>query len=149
MKNRALLTLMIAGVSFLSCDKEKIVSEASLPSGATQFITTHFPDETVLQVKKEKDFLEKPVFDVILSNNFELEFKENGDAKKVDGNGKAIPVSVIKPEAVLTYVEEHFEDKTVVAWERDSDSKNEIEVELDNGLELKFDKDGKFLRFED
>lgn len=150
MKSKTLLVMMLAGVSFLSCEKESIVSEGALPSAASQFITTHFPDETVLQVKKEKDFLKKTVFDVILSNNFELEFRENGDARKVDGNGNVIPVEVIKPVTILTYVEEHFPDKTVVAWERDSDSKKEeIEVELDNGLELKFDKDGKFLRFED
>ena len=121
----------------------------SLPAAATQFISTHFPDEDVLQVKKEKDFLEKTVFDVLLSNNIELEFKENGDAKKVDGRGKAIPEAVIQPVAVLTYLEENFEGKQATFWERDSDSKGEIEVELDNGLELTFDKDGNFLRFDD
>lgn len=145
-----MLALMFAGATFLSCEKEEIVQEAALPAGATQFITTHFPDEKVLQVKREKDFLKNTVFDVILSNNFELEFKENGDAQKVDGNGKAIPTLTIKPDAVLTYVETNFPGKNVVAWEKDSDSKkDEVEVELDNGLELKFDKDGKFLRFED
>ncbi len=149
MKNKTLLTLMITGVSFLACEKEKIVSEASLPSGASQFITAHFPDEKVLQVKKEKDFLEKTVFDVILSNSFNLEFKENGEAQKVDGNGNAIPVAVIQPKAILTYVEAQFSGKNVVAWEKDSDSKKEIEVGLDNGLELVFDKDGKYLRLED
>lgn len=147
MKKMSIWLAVIGGLLFASCEKKEIVSEGTLPTVATQFISTHFPDENVLQVKKEKDFIGKSIFEVLLSNNYELEFKESGEAQKVDGNGKQIPEAVISPTTILTYLETEFPDFYAIAWEKDSNG--EVEVELNNGLELRFNKEGEFLRFDD
>jgi len=149
MKKLGFLAVIAIGFLFVACEKEEVVSEGTLPTAASNFIQTHFPDHDILQVKREKDFLGKTMFEVLLSNNYELEFKEKGDVQKVDGNGKQIPESVVTPSAILDHIEAQHPDQYVTSWEIDTDSKSEIEVEINNGLELRFDKEGKFLRYDD
>ncbi len=142
--------IALLGLIFLfvtACEKEKIVESGELPVNAQTFVTTHFSGETILQVKKEKDLLQKLQYEVILSNNYELEFKETGEIKKVDGNNKSIPESVITPPAILDYVTANFEDQVIYSWEKNTN--DTYEIELANGLDLIFDKDGAFLRIDD
>ncbi|WP_234735528.1 PepSY-like domain-containing protein [Tellurirhabdus bombi] len=130
-----------------SCDSDKVVPESSLPQGAVTFISTHFPQEKILQVSKERDGL-KNSFDVILSNGFDLDFTDAGECTQVDGKNTAIPDAVVTPAKILTYTKANFAQQSIFSWEKDRDGNAEYEIELSNGLDLKFDKNGDFLRID-
>ena len=129
-------------ITFTACDKESILSADGLPKDAQVYITQHFPDQEILQVVKERDDL-KTSFDVYLSDGFNLDFDKKGKIRGVEGSSK-LPDSVV-PEGVLTYVNTNYPDLSVLDWELDDRGQ---EVKLSNGMELKFDNSGKFLRID-
>ncbi|GAB3260064.1 hypothetical protein GCM10027347_24110 [Larkinella harenae] len=138
--------LLIWGTS--ACDQEKVVAEEALPQNAQTFIQTHFPQETIVRVVRDRDGLNTS-FDVILSNGFDLDFTKSGECTQVDGNSTAIPDEVINPEKIRTYVRDNFSQQTVVSWEKDQHSRERYSIELSNGLDLDFDQNGNFLRIDD
>ncbi|GAB3314029.1 hypothetical protein GCM10027299_01680 [Larkinella ripae] len=131
-----------------ACDQENLVAPESLPQNARTFITTHFPQETVVQVVRDRDGLTTS-FDVILSNGFDLDFTRSGECTQVDGKNRTIPDAVINPDKIRTYVQTNFSQHTIVSWEKDKNDRDRYSVELSNGLDLNFDKDGTFLRIDD
>ncbi|MBX3239454.1 MAG: PepSY-like domain-containing protein [Chitinophagaceae bacterium] len=142
MKNLSLILLSFALVS-ASCEKEKIVSENDLPATGKNYITTHFPDQKIAQAIKEFDDLKK-TYKVYLDNGVKLEFNRSGEIRKIEGNSK-LPDSVI-PSQILTYVTDNYPAEYIKKWELDD---NRQEVELSNGLDLEFDRNGNFLRIDD
>ncbi|KAA9354915.1 MULTISPECIES: PepSY-like domain-containing protein [Larkinella] len=138
--------LLIWGLT--ACDQEKNVTPEALPQNAQNFIRTHFPQETILQVVKERDGLTTG-FDVILSNGFDLDFTKSGECTQVDGKDQAIPDAVINPEKIRTYVQTNFSQQTIVSWEKNENDRDRYSIELSNGLDLNFDKNGDFLRVDD
>ncbi|HMP30754.1 MAG TPA: hypothetical protein PKD85_14205, partial [Saprospiraceae bacterium] len=59
------MTVMLS-LSLTSCDKESIISKTDLPIEITSYITTHFPNNNIIQVIKDRDGLIK-TYDIILS----------------------------------------------------------------------------------
>jgi hypothetical protein len=125
-----------------SCEKDKVVGPGELPTAATKYISDHFPDHSILQVKKELDNLRKS-FEVILSDGYKLEFNKSGEIRGAEGS-KALPNSVI-PVKILEYVQANFEGQGIRDWELDD---NQQDVTLMNGIEIVFDKNGNFLRLD-
>lgn len=137
-----LLTFLSALLILSACDKESVVPEGKLPDDAQRFISLHFPDQSISQVVKDRDGLSVG-YDVILENGIQLEFNRKGACSSIEGN-IALPDSVI-PEKILDYVNQTYSDHYIISWELDD---REQEVEMDNGTELKFDKDSNFLRID-
>ncbi len=134
--------LSIALMLFTACDKERVISVDSLPVAANTYIAQHFPDHEILQVVKERDDL-KTTYEVYLREGYKLEFNRKGDILGVEGNNR-LPDSVI-PEKILVYVNTNYSDHFILDWELDDRGQ---EVKLSNRLELKFDKNGNFLRID-
>ncbi len=127
---------------FAACDKESIVSAEGLPKEAQLFIAQHFPDHEILQVVKERDDL-KTTYDVYLSGDINLDFDKKGKITGVEGMSK-LPDSVV-PEKILTYVQANYPDYFIRDWELDDRGQD---ITLSNGMELKFDSAGNFLRID-
>ena len=147
MKKIFLLTVItMSFVSFSSCEKKTVLSESQLPSEIKSYVNTHFSDYSILQVVKDKDGVEL-TYDVMLTEEISLEFNRKKEIIDIDGNRKfGLPNSVI-PEKILTYVQSNYSDNYIIGWEK-SDNKNQ-KIDLDNNLELLFNKSGDFLRFDD
>jgi len=144
MKNTLLTSLVLSFFLITGCESEKVVSEASLPGTAREFVETHFPSAVIQQVVKEKDDLSTS-YDVILDNQIRLEFDKDGDCYDIEGNSVTkLPDSVI-PAKVLEYVEKTYPDLFISAWEKD---KTDQEVKLSNNTELLFNLSGAFLRID-
>jgi hypothetical protein len=145
MKKIFLLTMIVASMIFLtSCEKETVLSQGDIPSEIKTYVSTHFPSQTILQVIKDRDGTEL-TYDVILSGNVTLEFNRKKEIIDISSNSK-LPDSVI-PEKILLYVNTNYPDNYITDWEK-TGKKNQ-KIELDNKLELEFDKSGNFLRFDD
>lgn len=142
MKN--LIFALLAVVGLASCDKEKIVAETDLPNAAKTYITTHFASAEIIQVVKDIDGLRKS-YDVYLNNGIELEFNKSGEIRSVESNrNDKLPDSVI-PAKILTYVQANFPNDHITSWSIDD---RDQEVELSNGMDLKFNKSGDFIRID-
>ncbi len=128
----------------LFAQKDKKIDWDELPQKAQTFLKTNFTKEKAQQILKEtEDYLET-IYQVTFQGKLKIKFDKNGNWKEVDGHRKPIPTRFI-PEKILTYIKKSFPNNEVVKIEKE---KKKYEVEISNGLELKFDREGNFLRID-
>lgn len=125
--------VVVLTVSVVACNRP--LTFEKLPQQAQQFINQNFKDVGFLSAMKDDG-----KYDVMLKDGSEIEFSRNGEWKKVDCHMMMVPAAVIPP-TVLAYVSAQFPDNFIVKIDKDF---NEIEVELNNSIDLKFDKNGNF-----
>lgn len=111
-----------------------------LPEEAREFLTQHFPKAKVGMIKVDKHLLKKTDYDVKLTNGTKIEFNNSGAWTEVDCKTKAVPEAlVIKP--IRRYVDKNFKGLAIVKIEKKATS---FEIELSDGVDLKFDRLGNF-----
>ena len=110
-----------------------------LPQKAQTFITTHFSGVEVLSATVDDDY------EVYLANGAKVEFTLQGEWKEVKCPGSKVPSAII-PSAISKYVKTNFPNNAIVKIDKKYSG---YEIELNNGLELKFDKNGNFLAIDD
>jgi len=130
----------------ISCDKETLIDETGLPKNATEFLSQNFNGVKILTVVEEKEGLSGKEYDVLLDNGIEVKFNKNGEWLDIDAktDTATLPDSLI-PTSILNYVKEKYPAAGINSIEKENHG---YDVELTNGLDLAFDKDGKFLRID-
>lgn len=110
----------------------------------TQFVTQHFPNATVQMVMPDDDDI-----DVVLNDYTKIEFRRNNEWKKVDCEHSttftAVPATLV-PEQITAYVTTNFPNTIIKKLEKNFRS---WEIELNNGLEIEFDKRFNVVDFDD
>ncbi len=110
----------------------------------TQFVTQYFPDATVQMVMPDDDDI-----DVVLNDYTKIEFRRNNEWKKVDCEHSttftAVPATLV-PEQITAYVTANFPNAIIKKLEKNFRS---WEIELNNGLELKFNSNFKVMEIDD
>ena len=110
----------------------------------TQFVTQYFPDATVQMVMPDDDDI-----DVVLNDYTKIEFRRNNEWKKVDCEHSttftAVPATLV-PEQITAYVTANFPNAIIKKLEKNFRS---WEIELNNGLELKFNNSFKVMEIDD
>ena len=129
-------------VSLISCAKDEVIPVSELPAEMKAYISTHFPSNTILQVVKDVDGLTK-TYDVLHSERISLEFNRQKEIIDIDSE-IALPNSVI-PEQIRQYVTANYPSNVITDWELDDRNQ---QVQLNNGLDLKFNMNGDFLRID-
>ena len=114
---------------------DKATSPESLPENVLSFIAEHFQDEKIAFAKEDRDLL-KISYEIVLTDGTKLEFRRNGELKEINRHRNSIPDGII-PQAAADKVNELYPDSFITKAEYDD---GELELELDNGFELKFDK---------
>lgn len=141
--------VMVCSVLFMQlalADNEiRTTDTLQLPVAARQFISKHFRGIAVSQIVIEKEFMEGRKYDVMLVNGFDLDFDTKGDWMDVNGHRLPVPVSVL-PAKIAGYVASQFPQIPVVSIDKDRDG---FDIKLSDGRELKFNKAGDFVRFDD
>lgn len=115
-----------------------------LPETAQKFLTTYWNDVKVTRAKMDKDVLEV-TYDVHLDNMTKIEFDKKGEWKEIESPNVEIPKGIIL-QSIVDYVADNYDGSRIVKIKRDH---HHFEVELDNDVELKFDKKGNFKRIDD
>jgi hypothetical protein len=143
-KFKSVLIALVLLVSFSSCSKDDdlVISEADLPAAAKSYLQTHFQLTTINKVVKDTDDLGVE-YEVYLANGTYLEFNGEGAIDQIKSKTK-LPDSVI-PASLLSYVASNYPDLFIIEWELDTADQ---EIKLSNGVELKFDLQGNFLRID-
>lgn len=127
------------GAYALPLDKYTINRE-DLPEPAREFLTKYFPKAKVGMIKVDKHLLKKTDYDVKLVNGTKIEFNNKGNWTSVDCQTREVPEGIImKP--IRNYVNKKFPGQKIVSIEKKATS---FEVELEDGVELQFDRLGNF-----
>jgi hypothetical protein len=135
------LFVLLLGLITLNvfASNDRPITFQQLPQKAQQFITTNFKGVEVLSATVDDDY------EVYLANGTKVEFTLQGEWKEVKCVAGAVPAAII-PAAISKYVKTHFPNTTIVKIDK---KYNGYEVELNNDIELKFDKNGNFLAVDD
>ena len=123
--------------------KDRIYYDASpLPEMARQTIKKNFK-APINHVKVDKEMFDTD-YDVVLKDGTEIDFDKNGNWTSVETvNG--VPSAFIIPE-IQNYLKANYRGQKVVKVSVD---RRDYEVELSSGIELKFDRAGRFLGIDD
>lgn len=122
-----------------------IIESSALPENARNFVTTHFPDAAYTSVRQNSIADDDgSIYDVYLSNGFEIDFDANGNWTDVDGNTQAVPAAII-PETILAYVTTNYAGQTINTIEIETTG---YDIELSSGVDLVFNPQGEFIRID-
>ena len=133
------LLLIVAGFGAANADKYTI-DRSQLPESAQEFLTKYFPKSKVGMIKVDRHLLKKTDYDVKLVNGTKIEFNNAGKWTSVDCKTREVPQELIlKP--IRNYVAKNFPDVKIVKIEKDFVG---FDIELSDGVEVKFDRLGNF-----
>lgn len=140
----ALLAVVMFSVGSIMA-RDRITSDVNeLPAQAKTLVIKYYPKVGVNHIKIDKDLMSTD-YDVVLNDGTELDFDGDGNLKEIDCGFRAVPDGLIlKP--IREYVASNFKGQKIVSMEV---NRSNYEIQLANGLELKFDRAGKFVRVDD
>lgn len=124
--------------------QDRMIDAKDLPQKAQDFVKGHFGAKTVTFVQKDKDGL-RMTYDVLLNDGVKLEFDSNGEWIEIDCKPQAVPTALV-PSQIMDYVKQKYPETKIVQMER---SKRRYEIDLSNGLEIRFDKKFKVVSIDD
>ena len=124
-------------------DHERPTTVDQLPQKAQEFLNTHFKDLQVAFAIEEQKFMGKE-YEVIYTDRTEVKFDTNGEWEEVECKYTTVPAAIV-PQGIRDFVAQKgmpgirkIERNTYV-WE----------VELQNGIELTFDKNFQLIGYDD
>lgn len=143
-KTITLLLAILLSVAVASAG-EKIYRNANvLPATAQEMLKKHFGSKKVSMVKVDSKIVGGKEYEVILTDGTEIEFNNSGNWTEVDCGRNAVPAGlVIKP--ISDYVKMNYSNAKIVRIEI---HRSKYEVELSNGVEIEFGRDGHFIRID-
>lgn len=133
-------------MSVVACASDRYSHDASvLPAAARTTIANNCKSK-VSVVKIDKDFGHISEYEVVLMDGTEISFDSKGNWESVEVNvGKSVPAAFI-PTGVATFVKNAQNGQRIVGIEKE---RGGYEVTLANGVEMKFNRQGDFVSYED
>ncbi len=134
--------LAMTSFSTISCDDDKVISEAELPKKSQDFISEYFAGKSYSRVEKEgKNYsvkLGEP------GSQIEVDFDADGNWMEVDGDdGIYIPTGFILPK-IVDYVEDNHPNDGINGIEKIASG---FDVDLVvSDTDLIFNASGDFVR---
>ena len=134
------LMMILAGAALLATSapafagNDRPIAVGELPAVSQEFIKTHFAGVEVSFSKVDEELFDKD-YKVVFVNGAIVEFAKNGEWKDVECKYGEVPAAIV-PQQIRDYVTKNYPKNKIVAIDRD---RRDYEVELDNGLDLKFD----------
>lgn len=137
------LGIITAFVAILFCGVTSAMAQNNNPA-ITQFVEQHFPKATIQTVIPDDNEIE-----VLLSDFTKIEFRLNNEWKEVDCELASIYTTVpaaLVPEQITAYVTANFPNTLIQKLERKLLG---WEIELNNGLEIEFNKSFNVTKIDD
>lgn len=105
----------------------------TLPEKAAKFLEVAFPERTLLLLDAKVNY------EVMLDDYTEVDFDAKGNWTEINAKKQGeIPNSAV-PAKILESIDKHFQGQKIVKIERGM--RGDYEVELINGIEIKFNSD--------
>ena len=146
MKKLALLLTLILGISFTSLAGDTYSRSASaLPESAKVTLARNFK-APVSFIKTDKTLGFVTEYDVILTDGTEINFDRNGNWESIEIAANQTIPNVFIVKGITDYINKNFPGQKILGISKEG---NGFEVELSNSIEMKFDKNGNFIRYDD
>lgn len=146
MKKLLLCLLLVGGIYAVASAKDTYAHGAAvLPEAAQNVIKKNFKAK-VSVVKIEKTLGHVDEYDVTLSDGSEITFDRQGNWKDVETNVNVSVPAAFYPAAVGNYVKKNHSGTRIVGVDKE---RGGYEITLSNGIDMKFDRQGNFLRYDD
>ena len=124
---------------------ESIITAQELPEAAQSFLSTHFPQAEVSRVEMNTTAdNDSSIYEVDLSNNFEIDFTAEGTWVDIDGNDQELPEGIV-PANISAYLSQNYPDLLITGIDTEA---NGYEIDLSSDLDVQFDAEGNFVREE-
>lgn len=137
--------LLFAGITASLADNDRPIALDKLPAAAQTFLKTHFADLTLAYAVEDPKFVGSE-YEVTYTDRTEVEFRPNGEWSSVERRYAAVPASIV-PAQISAYVaKSSFPNQYIKKIERDAYT---WEIELSNGIEIKFDKEFRVIDIDD
>lgn len=145
MKRLALIIALTLGFAATASAKDNYYHDASvLPEAAKTTISNNFKSKVSI-VKIDKKLGKVSEYEVILTDGSEISFDSKGNWENVETNKSSSVPSGFVPKAISEYVKKNQPDTHIVGIDKE---RSGYDIELSNGVDIKFDKDGRFIRYD-
>ncbi len=135
--------LLFAGITAsFAGDRERPIT-LDKPA-AQEFLAANFKDLTLAYAVEDPKFIGSE-YEVIYTDRTEVDFESNGEWSSVERKYAAVPAAIV-PVQIADYVKKSFAGESIRKIDRD---KYTWEVELSNGLEIKFDRNFQVIDIDD
>ncbi len=144
MKSYILTGIFALCLLMTSCN-DRPVAPAELPAPITAFIQQNFPGQAITFAQKDLEIMGWQ-YDVVLADGTQIEFDTDRVWDKIKcPMTNPVPAALI-PAPIMTYLQGNFPGVMVLKIDKDGSG---YEVELANGLELKFNQAGALMEMDD
>lgn len=146
MKQKSILLMVLALIGMMSlvgCS-DKPVAPTQLPPEVQSFVQQNFPNQAITYAMKDYELFGSK-YDVMLADGTQIDFKTDKTWDKIESRVSPIPATLI-PAPIATYVNATFPSVAIVKIDKE---RYGYEVELANGLELKFNNQGALTEMDD
>ncbi len=121
----------------------------SMPENARSYISKHFQNSTINHYEKDTDFLDIKHKVYVTCNNvsYRLEFDKHGNVIEISSIDEKTPLpQSVLPVRITQHAKQKFPNAKIVKWEKEH---GEQIIELDNDVELIYNRKGNFVRMDD
>ena len=143
MKKLMFMTCLVLFALTACADDDLPIRTNQLPRNAQQFLTQYFRGVEVSYAKQDDEGFDKS-YEVVFVDGNKVEFRRDGEWKEVDCRYGRVPDAIV-PRAILDFVRQRYAGQYIRKIERD---RHGYEVKLTSGLELKFDRNGRFRKID-
>lgn len=141
---KMMIVLASVLLSLNACaDRAQVGSFTNLPQPAQTFVETYFAKADIAVILYEREGLHNE-YEVRLNDGTYIEFDYQGNLEKVDCQTRPVPTGIV-PVSIVQYVETNHPTMFIVEYSID---RRRQSVELNTGMEIEFDKAGKFLHYD-
>lgn len=133
----ALMCMIMSATTFAS---DRVITANQLPAAAQTFINQTFPGASIMYAE-----IDDGKYEVHLNDGTEINFDRKGNWDKVDCKLKAVPAHLI-PATIASNVETQFSGTVITKIDKE---RYGYEIELSNGLDLKFNRQGMLSEIDD
>lgn len=136
---------IFALVLLMSACSDKPVPASELPADITAFIQQSFPGQMISFAKKDLEITGWQ-YDVVLADGTQIDFDTDHVWDKIQcAMTTTVPTALI-PAPIQTHLRTNFPDAMVLKIDKE---RYGYEIELANGLEMKFNPQGALMEVDD
>lgn len=136
---------ILAFVLLMTACSDKPVTPEQLPAPIKTFLQQNFPGQTISFAKKDLEGFGYQ-YDVVLADGTQIDFDTDDMWDKVACTlANPVPTALI-PAPIVAHIQANFPDAMITKIDKEHYG---YEVELANGLELKFNKQGVLTEMDD
>lgn len=138
--------LAILGIAVCAQAKDTYTHDVSvLPDAARTLIADNFKAQ-VSVVKVDKDFGRISDYEAVMTDGAEISFDRQGSWDNIETDRAGSVPATLVPQTIREYVARTQHGMRIVGIDKE---RHGYDVELSNGVEMRFDKTGNFLSYDD